>query len=79
MSAIKLVVHGTGSGQCCLTGKEGDGLTVSFEDGTVQQSFLSWRAFRQLLALKTTQSGRQEPPRPAVVPASAPLPAGKPV
>jgi hypothetical protein len=56
MSAIRLTVHGTGSGVCSLMGKEGDGLTVTFEDGTVQQAFLSWKGLRQLLAMKASQA-----------------------
>lgn len=56
MSAIQVTIHGTGGGTCSLTGKEGaDGLTVTFSDGTVKEAFLSWRSFRQLLALKTGQ------------------------
>ena len=44
-----------GHGVDALSGKEGDGLTVSFDDATVTQSFLSWKSFKQLLALKTKQ------------------------
>lgn len=55
MGPIKLTVHSTGSGQCSLTGKEGSGLTVSFDDGTVREGFLSWRAFQQLLGMKAGQ------------------------
>ncbi len=62
--SIKLTIHGTGNGPCLLTGREGDGLTVTFEDGTVKEAFLSWRGFRQLLGLKTMQ-------RPEVKPLSA--------
>jgi hypothetical protein len=61
---MKVTVHGTGLGTDALTGKESvDGLTVTFEDGTVKESFLSWKSFRQLLALKTGQ------PKPAAKPA----------
>ena len=35
MSAIKITIHSTGSGCCSLTNKETDGLSVTFEDGTV--------------------------------------------
>jgi hypothetical protein len=49
---VRLTVHGTGSGVCLLTGKECDGLAVTFEDGTVRQGFLSWKSFRQLCAMK---------------------------
>ncbi len=38
---IKVTILGTGSGTCSLTGKEEtDGLTVRFEDGTLD-GFLS--------------------------------------
>lgn len=54
--AIKLTIHSTGSGQCSLTGKDSsDGLTVTFDDGTLKESFLSFKAFRQLLNLKAGQ------------------------
>jgi hypothetical protein len=52
---FKITIHGTGMGPCALTGKESDGLTVTFEDGTIKDAFLSWKAFRQLLNLKTGQ------------------------
>ncbi len=60
---IKLTIHSTGTGTCLLTGKETDGLTVSFEDGTIRESFLSWRGFRQLLGLKagTTKRASSHP------------------
>ena len=38
MSAIKVTIHGTGNGVCSLHEKEGDGITVSFDDGTVRES-----------------------------------------
>jgi hypothetical protein len=50
---FKITIHSTGIGSCALTGKETDGLTVTFEDGTIKDAFLSWKAFRQLLNLKT--------------------------
>lgn len=56
MSAMQVTVHATGSGTCSLTGKKDtEGLVVSFQDGTVKDSFLSWKAFRQLLGLKTAR------------------------
>lgn len=57
MTAIQVSIHGVGMGTCVLTGKDGaDGLTVTFEDGTANQSFLSWKAFRQILAMKAAQA-----------------------
>ncbi len=62
MSQLKITVHSTGSGVCSLTGKhEADGLNVSFEDGTVQQAFLSWKGFRQVLSLKAKRSAGADP------------------
>lgn len=55
---IDLTIHGTGIGQCTLTGKEGEGVTVTFKDGTVSNCFLSHKAFLQLLKMKLGQSGK---------------------
>ncbi len=66
---FKVTIHGTGMGSCALTGKESDGLTVTFEDGTIKDAFLSWKAFRQLLNLKTGQAntvGAKQLPNGAV-------------
>lgn len=53
-NAIRITIHRTGDGVCSLTGKQSDGVTVTFEDGTVTDRHLSWRSFRQLLAMKST-------------------------
>lgn len=67
---VKLTVHGTGSGTCLLTSKESaDGLVVTFDDGTVKESFLSWRAFRQLLGLKAGKDSKADS-RPIAVTAA---------
>lgn len=68
----KLLIHSTGTGMCSLTGKETDGLTVSFEDGTVKEAFLSWRGFKQLLGLKSGQQFDAKPALAVQIPASAP-------
>ncbi|MCY2988006.1 MAG: hypothetical protein NTY19_09110 [Planctomycetota bacterium] len=55
--SVKVTIHSTGTGNCSLTGKENcDGLTLSFDDGTVREAFLSWRGFRQLLGLTVGQN-----------------------
>lgn len=56
--ATELTIHGTGSGTCSLTGKTGDGLTVTFKDGTVTDAFLCWKGFQQILALKAGKNGK---------------------
>lgn len=74
--SVKITIHSTGTGLCALTQKEGDGLTVSFDDQTVSNAFLSWKGFRQLLAMKAGQ-GKPEP-RPATsAPANGPTLASK--
>jgi hypothetical protein len=75
MAVVKLTIHDAGSGTCSLTGKESDGLTVTFEDGTVRESHLSWKAFRQLLGMKTTQGTKPEPK----LAANGPVPLATPV
>jgi hypothetical protein len=55
---FKLTIHSTGIGSCALTGKDADGLTVTFDDGTIKDAFLSWKAFRQLLNLKSGQANQ---------------------
>ena len=55
---IDLTIHGTGVGQCTLTGKEGEGVTVTFKDGTVNNCFLSHKAFLQLLKMKLGQASK---------------------
>ena len=60
---LNVTIHHAGSGLCSLTNKEGDGLTVSFEDGTVKNQFLTYKAFRQLLAMKLTPA-KPEPKVP---------------
>jgi len=49
---LNVTIHQMDAGTCSLTGKEGDGLAITFDDGTVKNQFLSWKAFRQLLAMK---------------------------
>ena len=68
----KLLIHSTGAGMCSLTGKETDGLTVSFEDGTVKEAFLSWRGFKQLLGLKSGQKPDGKPVLAVPVPPATP-------
>ncbi len=63
MTAIKVTIFGVGPGQCSLTDKEcSDGLTVSFDDGTVKEAFLSTKAFLQLVRMK---AGPEKKPRAA--------------
>jgi hypothetical protein len=70
--ATELTIHGTGSGTCSLTGKTGEGLTVSFKDGTVTEAFLCWKGFQQLLALKAGKPARPAVPPPQPQPTNGP-------
>jgi hypothetical protein len=74
MSELRITIHSTGSGLCALTGKnEADGLTVTFEDGTVQQTFLSWKGFRQILSLKAKNDHAPAPNNKIKVPEAKPV------
>lgn len=56
MSAIKLTIHGMDDrGICCLSGKEGEVLIVSFDDGTIREGALSQKSLLQLLRMKFAQ------------------------
>jgi hypothetical protein len=65
--AIDITVHGSGVGTCSLSGREGEGLVVTFRDGTVTEGFLSQKAFMQLLKMKFAQQpkGQLVPKPPA--------------
>ena len=63
-SPTKVTIHSTGSGTCALTQREAEGLTVTFEDGTVKESFLSWKGFRQLLGMRVTRIAGAAPTTP---------------
>jgi hypothetical protein len=73
MTAVKLTIHGTGTGTCSLTGKEADGLTVTFDDGTLTDSFLSWKGFQQLLGMKAGKNGKKPAAVPHGQPATGPV------
>ena len=76
--SIKVTIHSVGTGTDLLTGRDSkEGLTVSFDDGTVRESFLSWTSFRQLLALKKTQKPDVKPDqKPPVASSATPPPLG---
>jgi len=77
--AIELIIHSTGSGQCSLSGKETEGLTVTFKDGTITEGFLSQKAFMQIVKMKMAAAQKAKPIQPpAPVPAPQPVPAVKP-
>lgn len=66
MADVKITIHSVGSFNCSLTGKENtDCIVCSFEDGTVVNAALSWKALRQLLSMKFAQ---QPPRKPQPVP-----------
>lgn len=74
-SPVKITIHKVGNGLCALTARDTDGLTVSFDDGVVKEQHLSWKAFKQILSLRTTQQAALLPSRPAPVAAAVAPPA----
>ncbi len=73
---LKLTIHSTGEGKCGLTNKECDGLTVTFDDGTCREGFLSWRAFKQICSMKLPAKVLPKPAVPMASPTIA-APAAK--
>lgn len=65
MSVFKITIHGAGSAICSLSGKEADGLTVTFDDGTVTEQHLSWKSLRALVVMKTAQGMTKSAPKPS--------------
>jgi hypothetical protein len=66
MSAIKMTVHRLEqNGTCSLSGKEGEVLVVSFDDGTLNEGALSQKSLMQLLRMKLGQNGTKPVPKPA--------------
>ena len=65
---IQLTIHSAGRGNCSLTGRDCEGITVTFEDGTLSERFLSFKSLARLIALKLgpaptksrTPAGRQD-------------------
>ena len=75
MSAIKLTIHSTGVGPCSLSGKEGEGVVVTFDDGTLREGFLTHKAFMQLVKMKLSQGTAPAKPS-AVATATLAVPVG---
>ena len=69
---MRVVIHGiTDSGACSLSGKEGvECINVTFDDGTVRESNLSFKAFQSLLRMKLSQ--KNGVPKPTSVSSSIP-------
>jgi hypothetical protein len=70
--AIDLTIHGTGEGICSLSGKTGEGFTVTFRDGTLTEGFLSHKAFFALVKMKFAQAAKPTGKPAQVVPITAP-------
>jgi hypothetical protein len=53
----------SGNGKCDLSGKDGEGVTVEYEDGG--RAFLSWKALKQQVEFETRKhkGNGKEPPR----------------
>jgi len=63
---LMVKINGIGNGSCALSARDGDGLTVAFDND--QPLFLSWKSFKQLLTLRLAQQGKgvqQMPPKPS--------------
>jgi hypothetical protein len=60
MSEVKLTIHGLEqNGVCSLSGKEGEVLILSMEDGTIEHGALSQKPLLQLLRMKFSQGSKK--------------------
>lgn len=66
---VTVKISGTGSGQCALSCRDGDGLTVAFDSDA--PLFLTWKSFKQLLTLRLAQQGKLPSPASAKPTAAA--------
>lgn len=58
MNEIQVTIHKIGTVTCALSGKDGDGLIVSF--GEFKNASLSWKSFRQLAAMRCPKTETKE-------------------
>jgi hypothetical protein len=65
---VSVKISGSGSGVCALSARDGDGLTVAFEND--QPLFLSWKSFKQLLSLRLGAHGKAPLATKSAVPGS---------
>ena len=76
MNELQATIHRIGVVTCALSGKEGDGLVVSF--GEFKNASLSWRSFRQLAAMRCPKTEAKPETRPTPpVNANGPVAAAK--
>jgi hypothetical protein len=59
--AIEVTIHSTGEGMCSYSGKECDGMTVTFADGTLTESFISTQTFVKFLRMKFNAAKKTSP------------------
>ena len=67
MAEVKVSFHGISNGICSLSGKEGEVMNCSFDDGTVREGNLSFKAFQSLLRMKFSQKPNGKPAIPAAI------------
>lgn len=71
---VKLTVHSVGRGECVLSEKEAEGMVITFEDGTVTESFLATKSLVQLLRMKLgVGNGKSEEETPIATPLDSSL------
>ena len=69
--SIDVTIHGVGEGPCSLSGKDCEGLVVTFKDGTLKEGLLSHKAFMQLIRMKFAQNGKPSGQPTQAVPVAA--------
>ena len=68
MAEVKMTIHGIADGMCSFSQKECECLNVTFDDGTLREGNLSFKAFQSMLRMKLGQKTNGKPAIPAAVP-----------
>ena len=56
---LEVTFHGVGVGDCTLSGRTGvEGMQISVRDGTVNNAFLSNKAFLQIIKMKLGKNAK---------------------
>lgn len=68
---VEITIHSVGRDECVLSGKEAEGMNVTFADGTVTESFLSNKSLYSLLRMKLGNGNGEA--KPVVPPVATPF------
>ena len=75
---LEVTIHGVGVGDCTLSGRTGvEGMQISVRDGTVNNAFLSNKAFLQIIKMKLGKNAKASTMTTATLPSASVSPTTK--